>query len=195
MATASVTNVLVTGTTITAAALNTNYSDLVGFLNNNTVHRDGSKAMTGNLAMGSNRITGLAASQAASDAVRQDELGKTIFPITFGKTGVISEATTDSARVYARAGQNYIIEAVEAALKVDPLTTSVIVDVLVNGTSVWNTTPANRPTITTASNHDAAGALDTSTWNAGQYMQVLVDQADSGAEAEDLTVTVWVREA
>jgi len=44
VATASVTNTFVTATTITAAAHNTNFSDLVTFLNSNVVHVDGSKA-------------------------------------------------------------------------------------------------------------------------------------------------------
>lgn len=195
MSTASVTNTFVNATTADATEVNTNFTDLVTFLNGSVVHLDGSKTMTAALPMGSNKITGLANGTVSTDAAAFGQLGKTIFPITFGKTGAISATTTDSSRVYAKAGQNYTIDAVEAALRVDPLTTSVIVDVLINGTSVWNTTPANRPTITTTTNHDAAGALDTTAWNAGQYLQVLVDQADSGAEAEDLTVTIWVSEA
>ena len=57
MATASVTNVLVNAATITHTEHNTNYSDLVTFLNDDVVHRDGSKAMTGNLDLGSSEIT------------------------------------------------------------------------------------------------------------------------------------------
>lgn len=68
MATASVTNTLVDGSTPLAAIWNTNYQDLVTFLNSSVVHVDGSKAMSGNLAMGSNKVTGLAAPTVGTDA-------------------------------------------------------------------------------------------------------------------------------
>lgn len=74
MATASVTNTLVNATTVDAGPLNTNFSDLVSFLNGSIVHVDGSKAMTGDLAMGGNKVTGLAAPTASGDAARKDEL-------------------------------------------------------------------------------------------------------------------------
>lgn len=57
MATASVTNTFVTDATILAAAHNTNFSDLVTFLNTSVVHRDGALAMTGPLNMGNQNIT------------------------------------------------------------------------------------------------------------------------------------------
>jgi len=49
MATASVTNTLVNGSTPDASIWNTNYSDLVTFLNTQVLHRDGSKTLTGDL--------------------------------------------------------------------------------------------------------------------------------------------------
>lgn len=57
MATASVTNTFVGSTTISSAGVNTNFSDLVSFLNGDVVHRDGSKAMSGDLDMGGHSIT------------------------------------------------------------------------------------------------------------------------------------------
>jgi hypothetical protein len=51
MATASVTHTFSTGGTILASQHNTNNSDLVSFLNNETVHKDGSVAMTGLLSL------------------------------------------------------------------------------------------------------------------------------------------------
>lgn len=74
MATATVTNTLVDATTITVGPLNTNFSDLVTFLNTNVLHLDGSKTMTADLAMGSNKITGLAAPSSANDAARKTDL-------------------------------------------------------------------------------------------------------------------------
>lgn len=57
MATASVTNTFVSATTISSSAANTNFQDLVDFLNDSVVHRDGSKSMSGNLNLGGNALT------------------------------------------------------------------------------------------------------------------------------------------
>ena len=68
MATASVTNSFVASTTASSSAVNTNFSDLVTFLNGSVVHVDGSKAMTADLPMGTNKVTGLGAPTADTDA-------------------------------------------------------------------------------------------------------------------------------
>lgn len=68
MATASVSNEFTASTTILSAAVNTNFSDLVSFLNNSVVHVDGSKAMTGDWSMGANRITNVTDPTSAQDA-------------------------------------------------------------------------------------------------------------------------------
>ena len=56
MATASVTNQFTASTTIVSDDVDTNFSDLVTFLNGSVVHVDGSKVMSGDLDFGSNDI-------------------------------------------------------------------------------------------------------------------------------------------
>ena len=56
MATASVTNQFTASTTIVSDDVDTNFSDLVTFLNGSVLHLDGAKAMTGDLNMNSNDI-------------------------------------------------------------------------------------------------------------------------------------------
>jgi hypothetical protein len=51
MATASVTYALTNGTTADASQVDTNFDDLVGFLNSSVVHTDGSKSLTGLLTL------------------------------------------------------------------------------------------------------------------------------------------------
>lgn len=51
MATASVTHALSNGTTADATQVDTNFTDLVNFLNNSTLHKDGSVSMTGLLTL------------------------------------------------------------------------------------------------------------------------------------------------
>lgn len=93
MATASVTNTFVAGTSAVASEVNTNFSDLVSFLNNSVIHKDGSKSMTGALAMGSNRITGLATGTATTDAAQLGQVAMSDYvvlgsPITITTSGV-----------------------------------------------------------------------------------------------------------
>lgn len=61
------------GTTIEVSQHNPPLEDIAQALTD-SLPRDGSAPMTGNLAMGSNKITGLAAATLASDAVRFDQL-------------------------------------------------------------------------------------------------------------------------
>lgn len=74
MATASVTNTFTNGTPADAIEVNTNFADLVTFLNNSVVHRDGTKAFTANQPMGGFKLTGLAAGSGAGDSVRFEQL-------------------------------------------------------------------------------------------------------------------------
>ena len=193
MATASVTNSFVTGATILAASFNTNFSDLVGFLNNSVVHRDGSKTMSGNLAMGSNKITGLAAGTVAGDAVRFEQL--TSAPrqaVVFGQSGE-AVVTTVGARFYF--DKAVTIDKVEASVSVAPTDASLIVDVHKNGTTIF-TTQGNRPAIlTTAFFATQGGAPEVTAIADGDYLQVQIDQIGSTLPGEDVVVTVWYTEA
>ena len=91
MATAAVTNTLVNGATITHSEHNTNYGDLVSFLNDDVVHRDGSKVMTGALAMGGNKVTGLATPVSTTDASTKKYVDDEIAAIDLsGKQDVIT---------------------------------------------------------------------------------------------------------
>lgn len=107
MATASVTNTFVAAATASSAAVNTNFSDLVSFLNNSVVHVDGSKAMTGDLAMGSNKITGLATPTASTDASTKAYVDAEVGAIdasgdvTFENLDANSDVGTGSAQVAA----------------------------------------------------------------------------------------------
>jgi hypothetical protein len=187
MATASVTNTLVTGTTITAAQHNTNYGDLVSFLNSSVVHRDGTKALTANLPAGGNRITGLGAGAAVDDAARIDD---TDVYITFSKSGT-QVVYTGLHRFYVQ--KTHKIMEVEISVSTAPTGATLIVDVNKNGTSIWATTPANRPTIATSGFVAAGGAIDTTALADGDFLTVDVDQVGSTVAGEDLTVVIRLR--
>lgn len=69
MATASVTYTYLSNTPALASEVNTNFTNLVTFLNGSVIHTDGSKAMTGELTLSGNPTSSLsAASKAYVDA-------------------------------------------------------------------------------------------------------------------------------
>lgn len=82
MAAVSITNTFTAATAAVASQVNRNFDDLVDFANNNTAHRDGSKPFTGEVSMGSYKITNVASGSAANDAATVGQLGGT-FPTGF----------------------------------------------------------------------------------------------------------------
>ena len=83
-----------------------------------------------------------------------------------------------------------IIE-IEARLSIQPTGSSVIVDVNKNGTTMY-TTQANRPTIATSTNTDTT-TPDITAIADNDYLSVDVDQIDSNAIGQNLTVTIRFR--
>lgn len=72
MAAASVTHTFVAATTAVASEVNTNFSDVTTFLNNQVLHLDGSKTMTSDLPMGSNKVVSVAEPTVSSDAATKN---------------------------------------------------------------------------------------------------------------------------
>jgi hypothetical protein len=107
MATASVTNTFVALTTAEAAKVNTNFTDLVSFLNTNVVHKDGSVTMTGQLTLpGSDPST---SNQAARKAY-VDTLGYVGYDSAYtAQTGVtgVTDITDLSIAFTAVSGRAY----------------------------------------------------------------------------------------
>lgn len=72
MAAVSVTHTFVNTAVADATQVNTNFSDLVTFINASVIRVDGVNPMAAALAMGANKITGLAAAAAGTDAMSRD---------------------------------------------------------------------------------------------------------------------------
>ncbi len=75
MAVVSVTNTFTSLTPAVASEVNRNFTDVVEFVNSDTVHRDGSRPFTGEVSMGSHRITNVVGGVSANDAVNVAQLG------------------------------------------------------------------------------------------------------------------------
>ncbi len=123
-------------------------------------------------------------------------------------TGVTYGLITRHSQVFSRAGNLAVITGAfrwyceyagtvlgaRATVTTAPTGASAIFDVNKNGTSLWNTTQANRPTIT-ASNFTSGFVtnMDTGvTVAAGDYFTIDIDQIGSTVTGADLTVALWV---
>ncbi len=184
MATASVTNSFTNGTTADADDVNTNFTDLVTFLNGSVVHRDGSKSMSGALAMGTNKITGLTDGTAATDAATFKQADHGIF--VFSQAGELATGT-GTFRLYLP--YDITITEVEASVGVAPTDATLIFDVNVDGTTIF-TTQSNRPQITTGTFVDSTTTIEDDDHDDGQYLTVDIDQIGSTLPGENATVLI-----
>lgn len=116
---------------------------------------------------------------------------RAIEPYIMSVTGALTVATGKS-RVYLE--DNYVVESIRASVNTAPAGASVIVDVNLNGTSIF-TTQANRPTIVAGANTGLAtlGAGTTTAIATGQYLTVDVDQIGSTTAGADLSVVIRLR--
>ena len=95
-------------------------------------------------------------------------------------------------RLYNDTNAAWTITSVRSSVGVAPTGSSVIVDINVNGTTVF-TNQANRPTIAaSASTSGKVTAIDVATIGIGDYLTVDVDQVGSATPGSDLVVQVEV---
>jgi len=84
------------------------------------------------------------------------------------------------------------ISAAAAVVNTAPTGAAVIVDVNLNGTTIY-TTQANRPTIAIGGNDSGETVPDVTAFVTGDYLTVDADQIGSGTAGSDLVVTVRIR--
>ena len=108
---------------------------------------------------------------------------------TFSVTGAVTVATGKS-RIYLEG--SYIVETVRAAVNTAPTGAALIVDVNKNGTTIYTTQTA-RPQIAASSNSATGNSPAVTTFAAGDYITVDVDQVGSTVAGSDLAVTIRLR--
>lgn len=97
---------------------------------------------------------------------------------------------TGKSRIYLETG--YVIESVRASVGTAPAGASVIVDVNLNGTSIYGT-QTSRPTIVAGANTGLGGTATTTSVSSGQFITVDIDQIGTTTAAADLTVVIRLR--
>ena len=167
MATAAVTNQFTASTTIVSDDVDTNFADLVTFLNGSVLHLDGAKAMTGDLDMGGQDINNVPwktwapsytnftvgnAVLAYAEYIQIGDLVIARFKITLGSSSVMGTGMTVSLPVTRTGG---LVDPVGSVLMLEggglsylgvvalPSTTTFnFAAMAANGTYVTATTPS-----------------------------------------------------
>lgn len=100
MGTLAVTNTFIDATAAEAAEVNENFTDVVTFVNDSVVHRDGSKAMTAAFDGGGFRVSNVGVGTAASDSGPLSQTGVADYEATgAGVTVTTGGATVDTISV------------------------------------------------------------------------------------------------
>jgi hypothetical protein len=146
-----------------------------------------SNAQTANLTEWVNSSNGVLSYVGPTGLIRSPNLSGS--PLLFSISGTISTGT-GAHRIYNDTGVPLTIRAVRAAVGTAPTGASLLVDVNINGTTIF-TTQTNRPTITASTFTAAAAAINTTTIAPGDYLTVDVDQVGSTIAGSNLTVAVW----
>lgn len=115
------------------------------------------------------------------------------FLITCSVSGNVSVASAvGPLRVPNAFGSNLKILGVQAVVGTAPATNPVIVDVNLDGTTIF-TTQGNRPTVAAAATDSGVEVPDVTTWEPGEVLTVDVDAIGSGTVGANLTVTIAVQ--
>lgn len=174
------------GSGVARLNLNANITNTVGDLQEagNRVYSPGNKVP----------VAGLSATGTASSAtyLRGDNTWAAapvpVEPYVMSVTGTLT-VQTGKSRIYFE--EAVTVLSVRASVNTAPAGASVIVDVNKNGTTLFTTQTA-RPTIA-ALGFTATGTPAVTTFAAGDYMTVDVDQIGSTTAGADLTVVIRVR--
>lgn len=123
------------------------------------------------------------------DAGNEKLLTHAVEAYTFSNVGAAT-VKTGVSRIYLEG--NYTVETVRAAVNTAPTGAALIVDVNKNGTTIYTTQTA-RPQIAVSTNSANGNSPAVTTFVAGDYITVDIDQIGSTVAGSDLTVTIRLR--
>ena len=133
----------------------------------------------------------VAGTTARSEEVNEnfDAVEAAILP-TFGFTVPGSLFTGTSVAPAIIVNNSLTIDTAYAYVKTAPTGASIIVDINLNGTSIWSSTPANRLTIPAGAADQAytQSSFDTTSLSEGDILTLDIDQVGSTVRGSDITV-------
>ena len=159
------------------------YNEVNGSLDNNNI--DGSAA--------------IAESKLAFDTAsghNHDGTNSKLIPANAIWTVVGTLTTSTDAGPWLYIKNARTITAIAGIVKTAPTGANIIIDIEkstdngANWTSIWNTTPANRLTISATNREGTQTSFDTTAVSAGDYLRVAIDSVGSSVAGSDLTVNL-----
>lgn len=142
-----------------------------------------------NIALGA----GIVESKLAFDTTNghdHDGVNSKAIPKGFAFTVVGSLTTGTSVAPVMIALSNQTISKVYVAVKTAPTGASITIDINKNGTSIWNTTQANRAKVTAGATYGVQTSFDTTSLVEGDIITLDIDGVGSGTSGSDITVIV-----
>jgi len=106
-------------------------------------------------------------------------------------TGTLAVGTNKSAVISWDGGCTFTITKVVAVAKTGPVGADLILDINLDGTSIWNATPANRIKIADGATAGSQTSFDDNTIADGQDVTIDVDQIGSGTAGANVTVIIY----
>ena len=97
---------------------------------------------------------------------------------------------TDVSATVVYRGADLALTGWDMQIKTAPTGASLIVDVNLGGLSLWNVTPADRPTILAAATSGSGTDFDTTTVTDGDVLKVDIDQVGSGVAGSQATLVL-----
>lgn len=94
----------------------------------------------------------------------------------------------NSSAVVVYRGEDFTADGWDLQVKVAPTGQDLIMDVNLGGTSLWNVTPADRPTVSAGATSGSGSSFDTTTISDGDVLTVDIDQVGSGAAGSQATL-------
>lgn len=116
-----------------------------------------------------------------------DKLKYTRQILWFDLTAVIATGADKSATIVYR-GPTLTLVRWDMRAKTAPVDAAMIFDVNVGGTSLWDSTQANRPTIADGANSGTGTSFDTTTLSDGDVLTLDYDQIGSGIAGGQVTL-------
>lgn len=104
---------------------------------------------------------------------------------------VLQTGTNVCPRWYNKTGDTKTVSAVFVMVETAPTGADLIIDVNKNGTSIFASTPANRPTISASGTSGTSGTPDTTSLADGDYVTFDIDQVGSTIPGSDLLIVVF----
>lgn len=169
------------GNTITAAQNEANETTIYNEFNGN-IDNDNIKSSAGIVE---SKIAFNTSTGHSHDGVDSKAIPK---GMVFTVTGTLTTGTSVSPLLVATG--TLTITKVYVNVKTAPTGASLIIDINKNGTSIWNSTQANRGTITAGNTSGTQTSFDTVSLSDGDVITLDIDQVGSTVAGADLTVTI-----